>query len=57
MEGRFVGKDVLEAGRFVAGRFVAGRFVEGGFVELPSPFGNREGESSNRSVQRAGPNW
>jgi hypothetical protein len=35
MEGRFVGKDVLEAGRFVAGHFVAGRFVEGHFVGVP----------------------
>jgi hypothetical protein len=33
--GRFVGEDVLEAGRFVAGRFVAGRFVEGRFVGVP----------------------
>ncbi len=33
--GRFVGEDVLEAGRFVAGRFVARRFVEGRFVGVP----------------------
>jgi hypothetical protein len=37
LAGRFVGEDVLEAGRFVAGRFVAGHFVEGCFVGVPFP--------------------
>jgi hypothetical protein len=41
-QGRFVGKDVLDAGGFVAGCFVAGRFVEGRFVGVPIHISNCE---------------